>query len=204
VPAAPPPAVPAVPAQKTSCEPPPGHKGPFTPPPGCAPGKPAPQKAETLSHGGQFVLQASIIEIPYLFNPMTRTKSGQEFGNGRLAWVPTLGFGFGSGSTEYMLKFGYGHQSFLEDKAFAFGFERRHYFGSGVFKGIFFWNLMLGAGSEVTFYQMFNLGVGFQVDPSRRYGFYVMFGPGFLTAWGAESNDISFVLTTFFGAQLRL
>jgi hypothetical protein len=164
---------------------------------------------ETLSHNGQFIIQFSLLELPYLFNQVTDwNPSGS-----RLAWMPTLGFGFGSGSTEYLLKLGGGVNRFADDRAFVFGFERRHYFGSGTFKGIFFWNVMFGTGSHVTVYQMFNLGVGLQIDLSRRFGFYASFGPGFLTTWGgdrppdhpdANNYDMGFVLVTHFGVQLRI
>jgi hypothetical protein len=125
--------------------------------------------------------------------------------------MPTLGLGYGSGNTEFLLKLGGGVMRFSDDKAFVFGVERRHFLGSGVLKGMFFYNGMFGTGSHVTVYSMFNLGVGFQVDPSRRFGFYLAFGPGFVFTWGGDtpspgSNnyDAGFVLVTHFGLQLRI
>lgn len=221
-PAAPPPVQPAPPPLVQPAPPPVQPAAPPTvqpaptgvpplPPPGAGPpppGKPLPaaRKPATLAHAGQFIFHFSFLELPYLFHQVTQRSANDR----RIGWMPTLGFGYGAGSGEYILKFGGGVNAFADDNAFMFGIERRNYIGSGVFKGMFFFNLMFGTGSHVTFYQMFNLGVGFQIDPSRRYGFFVAFGPGFVTTLGGDApagsnnSDAAFVVVTHFGIQLRI
>ena len=207
LPAAPPPvaggaAVPPLPPPAPPCEPPPGWKGgAYKPPPGCVSTKPAaqPKTAQTLSHSGQFVVSLSLFEFPYLFSQVT------ERSDRRFAWMPTLALGWGSGDSETLIKLGVGVNRYADDTAFTFGVERRNYFGSGVFKGIFAWNLLLGAGREVTMHSLFNLALGFQIDPSRRYGFFLTFGPGFITTFGgaAGRGDAAFVVVTNAGFQAR-
>jgi len=194
-----PPQPPALP----SCEPPPGWKGDFKPAPNCVPAKK--KNAATLSHAGQFVLQLSMFEIPYLFSQVTARSASDS----RTAWLPTIGLGFGSASSEVIFKFGGGINSYADDRTFMFGIERRHFLGSGTVKGVFSWNLMFGAGGAVTFHQMFNIGLGLQIDPSRRWGIYAMVGPGFLSTFGGDSRsggnnyDVSFILMTSIGVQAR-
>lgn len=201
-PAAPPPIGPSPPPPSAKCQPPKGHKGPFTPPKGCPPPKKAP---ETLSHGGQFVVQLSLLELPYLFNRVTERSASDS----RVGWIPSVGIGFGSGPNETLVKLGVGVNRYADDTAFSFGLERRRYFGTGTVKGIFAWNLMFSAGGAVTFTSLFGVGLGLQIDTSRRVGYYVMLAPGFVftvggsNAQGQGNEDAGFALTTHAGVQFR-
>ena len=203
MPAAPPPIVPP-PPPRPECQPPKGHKGPFKPPAGC-PVPPKPKAPTTLSHDGQFVLQLSVLELPYLFNRVTMRSESDT----RVGWIPSLGIGFGSGPNETLVKIGVGVNRYADDTAFSFGLERRRYFGTGSVKGIFAWNLMFSAGGAVTFTSLFGVALGFQADLSRRMGFYLMLAPGFLFTVGGKgagdsgNEDAAFVLTTHAGVQFR-
>lgn len=195
--AGPPPLPTSPPKRVDPCARPAGHRGAFKPPPHCAKKKPP----STKSHSGQFIFQLGAIEMPYLFAQVTDRSLPDDR---RHAWLPTLGLGWASGLNETLFKFGAGVQRYAADTTFTFGIERRRYFGTGTLKGIFAWNLLFSAGGALPLHQLFNIALGVQVDPSRRWGAFLTFGPGFVSTWGGGQSDASFILHTLVGVQVRI